>query len=87
MITQKHGDGSLTTQSRDGYEQQMGSQRIKHSLKRRAQKNCKTERNPKKNMIKTKPKQKTTIKWEKKKGKLIKNQFNIVTLQKHGSLV
>lgn len=52
MKTQKHGDGSLTTHSRDGYEQRMGSQRIKHSLKRRAQKNCKTERNPKKNMIK-----------------------------------
>lgn len=48
MKTQKHGDGSLTTHSRDGYEQRMGSQRIKHSLKRRAQKNCKTERNPKK---------------------------------------
>lgn len=58
MITQKLGDGSLTTHSRDGYEQQMGSQRIKHSIKRRAQKNCKTERNPKKNMIKTKTKQK-----------------------------
>lgn len=70
MITQKHGDGSLTTHSRDGYEQQMGSQRIKHSLKRRAQKNCKTERNPKKNMIKTKPKQKNNNKMREKKKQI-----------------
>lgn len=75
MKTQKHDDGSLTTHSRDGYEQRMGSQRIKHSLKRRAQKNCKTERNPKKNMIKK------TTKWGKKQ---IKKQFNIASIQKPG---
>lgn len=83
MKTQKHGDGSLTTHSRDGYEQQMGSQRIKHSLKRRAQKNCKTERNPKKNMIKNNQMRKQ--KEIKIKQKLIKNQFNIVSLQEPGS--
>lgn len=49
----------------------MGSQRTKHSLKKGAQKNCKTKRNPKKTM---------TIKMQngsKQKQKWIANQINI----------
>lgn len=51
--TKKHCDGSLTTHGWDGYKQRMGSQRIKHSLKKGAQKNWKTKRNPKKTMTTT----------------------------------